>query len=178
MKGETTIRAAGEHDLPAILDIYNHAILHTAAVYDYRPHTLAMRQQWFEQKTRSGLPVLVARQGDSVTGFASFGPFRPWAAYKYTVEHSLYVAPEHQHKGIGRALLHAIIQAAEKHGVHVMIAGIDSANKASIDMHLNTGFGHCGAIRQAAYKFGCWRDLVFMQYIFPQTIAATEDRPE
>ena len=90
------IRDAGTDDLPAILEIYNHSIMHTTAVYDYKPHTLDMRKQWFEQKQSAGLPVIVAVISGVVAGFASYGPFRPWAAYKYTVENSVHVHPSYQ----------------------------------------------------------------------------------
>src|SRR5690606_23717393 len=88
---DTIIRNATENDLPAILEIYNRAILHTTTVYDYEPHTIEMRERWFEDKHRNGFPILVAEQDGDVSGFASYGPFRTWAAYRYTAEHSVYV---------------------------------------------------------------------------------------
>ena len=86
-----SIRHAEEKDLPQMLEIYNDVILNTTAVYDYEPHTLEMRRQWFETKKEQGFPVIVAEENEVLVGFSSFGPFRNWAAYKYSVENSVYV---------------------------------------------------------------------------------------
>ena len=174
MNAEIVIRRATGDDIPAILDIYNDAILNTAAVYDYEPHTLEMRKQWFDAKQRDGLPVLVAELQNTVAGFASFGPFRPWAAYKYTVEHSVYVNPSFRQKGIGTLLLRSIMESARSQNIHVMVAGIDAENKVSIDMHRKLGFSEAGTIRQVAWKFEKWRDLLFMQYCFSAQVNQTE----
>jgi L-amino acid N-acyltransferase YncA len=96
------IREAIEADLPQLLAIYNDIILHTTAVYDYEPHTLEMRKQWFEMKKQQGFPVFVAEDEGTIMGFSSIGPFRAWAAYKYSVENSVYVAIERRGKGIGK----------------------------------------------------------------------------
>src|ERR1700752_5071228 len=92
-------RPAKDRDLPQLLLIYNDIILTTTAVYDYRPHTLAMRQQWFESKQKQGFPVFEEEEVDMIVGFSSIGPFRNWAAYKYSVENSVYVAKEKRGKG-------------------------------------------------------------------------------
>src|SRR5436309_15548193 len=86
-----TERQAKETDLPRILEIYNDIILTTTAVYEYEPHTLEMRKQWFETKQQQGFPVFVAEEENNIVGFSSFGSFRAWAAYKYSVENSVYV---------------------------------------------------------------------------------------
>ncbi|MCI3919540.1 GNAT family N-acetyltransferase [Paenibacillus sp. TRM 82003] len=158
------IRAARKEDIPGILEIYNDAILHTTAVYDYEAHTLAMREAWFEAKQSEGFPVLVWEDvGGRVAGFASFGPFRAWAAYRYTVEHSVYVHRDCRGRGLGLALLRAIIAAAEEGGFAVMVAGIDASNEASIRLHEKLGFEPAGTIRRAGYKFDRWLDLTFYQ---------------
>ena len=92
------IREAVENDLTQILAIYNDVIINTTAVYDYQPHTLAMRQSWFNTKKEQGLPVFVAEEDGKVLGLSSIGPFRAWAAYKYSVENSVYVATEARRK--------------------------------------------------------------------------------
>ncbi len=160
-----TIRAATEKDLPEILEIYNEVILHTTAVYDYTAHTLEMRKEWFRSRQEQGLPVLVAEEAGKVLGFASFGPFRAWAAYQYTVENLVHVHSEHRGKGVARQLMEALIAEARKMGKHTMVAGIDADNAASIALHRRFGFEVAGHFRQVGYKFDRWLDLVFMQLI-------------
>jgi L-amino acid N-acyltransferase YncA len=126
----TIIREATPADLPGILFIYNDAILNTTAVYDYRPHTLEMREKWLEEKKADGIPVFVAVDDEEVVGFASYGKFRAWAAYKYSVEHSVYVHPDYRRTGIAKVLLSQLIDAARNKEVHTIIAGIDAQNTA------------------------------------------------
>ncbi|HZK23977.1 MAG TPA: GNAT family N-acetyltransferase [Oscillospiraceae bacterium] len=162
-----TIRSATYEDLRDILAIYNHAILNTTAVYHYHPHTYTERLAWYEQKFAAGLPVLVAIAEEQVMGFATYGPFRPWPAYKYTIEHSLYVHPEHQHKGVGSLLLKEIIRVAGENEYKTLIAGIDSSNIQSMMLHKKNGFQQVGVISKAGYKFDHWLDLVFYQLELP-----------
>src|ERR1044071_5795869 len=103
------IREATQNDLPKLLTIYNDIILNTTAVYDYQPHTLEMRQAWFKTKQEQGFPVFVAEDAGRVVGFSSIGPFRAWAAYKYSVENSIYVAADQRGKGIGKLLIPPLI---------------------------------------------------------------------
>lgn len=157
------IREATERDLMEILDIYNDAILHTTAVYTYQPQTLENRQIWFQQKMDDGYPVIVYEEDGKVAGFATFGPFRPWPAYKYSIEHSIYVNKDFRKKGMGTLLMEALIAMAKERGYMTLIAGIDADNEKSIAMHHNFGFVHSGTIRKAGYKFGRWLDLAFYQ---------------
>ena len=157
------IRTATREDLPAILAIYNDAILHTTAIYDYIPHTLDERTRWFEQLQSAGYPLFVAEEKDQIAGFADYGSFRNWPAYKYTVEHSIYVHPAFRRQGIARKLMQALIADAEKHEYITMIAGIDSQNEGSIHLHEALGFQKVGTIQKAGYKFGRWLDLDFYQ---------------
>ena len=159
------VRKATETDLPQILDIYNDAILNTTAVYDYEPHTLEMRKQWFETKQQQGFPVFVAEENNEVLGFSSFGLFRAWAGYKYSVEHSIYVKDGQRGKGIGKLLMQPLIDAAKEMKLHTIIAGIDADNKLSIDFHKQFGFEEAGHLKQIGWKFDRWLDLVFMQLI-------------
>src|SRR3954471_14785446 len=94
-----TVRQAEENDLLQMLEIYNDVILNTTAVYEYEPHTLEMRKQWFGTKQQQGFPVFVAEEDTAIVGFSSFGPFRAWAAYKYSVENSVYVKASERGKG-------------------------------------------------------------------------------
>jgi phosphinothricin acetyltransferase len=163
------LRPANVVDLPQILAIYNEAVLNTTASYDYTAQTLAARQAWFAQKQAQNLPVLVMAEDGQILGFGSYGPFRAWEGYQYTVEHSLYVHPSYRRQGIGKALLAVLIEAAIQQQVHVMIAGIDAENQGSILLHEQLGFIAVGTLQQVGFKFGRWLDLCFMQKILMPT---------
>lgn len=157
------IRHGEEKDLIDILEIYNEAILNTTAVYTYKTQTLEERKNWFDNKISEGYPVYVFEYNNSVVGFATFGPFRPWQAYKYTIEHSVYVKKESRGKGIGISLLKEIIKDANKRGFATLVAGIDSANSGSINIHKKLDFKYSGTIKKAGFKFNKWLDLAFYQ---------------
>ena len=159
------VRDAVDNDLPAILTIYNDVILNTTAVYDYQPHTIDMRKSWFDTKKQQGLPVFVAEENGKLLGFSSIGPFRAWAAYKFSVENSIYVAAEARGKGIAKLLMPPVIKAAKQLGMHTIIAGIDASNDASIQLHLHFGFEEVAHFKQVGYKFDRWLDLKFLQLI-------------
>lgn len=150
----------------AILEILNEAIANSTALYDYQPRTAQSMVGWFEAKARGRYPVIgVEDDRGQLMGFASYGPFRAWPAYKYTVEHSIYVNAHCRGQGLGRALLGAVILEAERQDYHVMVGGIDAANSVSIKLHESLGFKACGVVRQAGFKFGRWLDLAFYQLI-------------
>ena len=157
------IRDASEADLPVILAITNEAIANTTAVWSLTPATLATRRAWMRERQSRGFPVLVVEDADVVRGFASYGEYRPWEGYLHTVEHSLYVHPEAQGRGLGRTLLAALVERAIAQNKHSMIAGIEAGNAASIALHHRAGFEEAGRLRQVGRKFGRWLDLVFMQ---------------
>jgi L-amino acid N-acyltransferase len=157
------IRPAGTDDLQAMLAIYNHAIINTTAVYDYQPRTSDAQRQWFETKQAQRLPVLVAVDNATIIGFGSFGPFRPWPAYQFTVENSLYVDSAFRRKGAGTALLASLVTAAHTAGYHTMVAGIDATNEASLALHRKVGFEPVAHFREVGWKFERWLDLVFME---------------
>jgi phosphinothricin acetyltransferase len=159
------IRTAVDKDLEAMLEIYNDVIVNTTAVYDYEPHTLEMRRQWFRIKEAQGYPVFVAEENGRIVGFSSIGPFRAWAAYKYSVENSIYVAADQRGRGIGKLLLEPLIKAAEELDMHTILAGIDSTNEASIMLHRKMGFKEVAQFKEVGYKFGRWLDLTFMQLL-------------
>jgi L-amino acid N-acyltransferase len=160
------VREAQVADLEAILAIYNDAVIHTTATYDYEPRSMDVQRQWFEAKRAQDFPVLVGLDAGAVSGFASYGPFRPWAAYLYTVENSVYVAPEKRRRGIGTAILGPLIELARSRGFHAMVAGIDATNAASLKLHAKFGFERVAHFRQVGWKFERWLDLVFLQRIF------------
>jgi L-amino acid N-acyltransferase len=157
------IRPAETADLEAMLAIYNDAILNTTAVYDYKPRTSDLQRQWFEAKQTQRLPVFVAHDRAAIIGFGSFGPFRPWPAYQFTVENSLYVDSAYRRKGAGTALLASLVTAAQTAGYHAMVAGIDATNEASLALHRKAGFEPVAHFREVGWKFERWLDLVFME---------------
>jgi L-amino acid N-acyltransferase YncA len=160
-----TIRPARETDLPEILEIYNQVILHTTAVYAYEPHTLGMRKDWYEGKVRDGYPLFVAEDGGRVVGLSTYGPFRAWPAYKYTVENSVYVSADQRGKGIARRLMTPLIDAARTQNYHAIIASIDATNEASLRLHRSFGFEEVACFREVGYKFGRWLDLKFLELL-------------
>lgn len=160
----TFVECTHERHAAAILEIFNDAILNSTALYDYRARTPENMVSWFAAKSAGGFPVIGVEDGQGVLmGFASYGTFRAWPAYKYSVEHSVYVHRDHRGKGLGLALMQRLIARATERDVHVMIGGIDVSNAASVAMHGKLGFVHAGTITQAGFKFGRWLDLAFYQ---------------
>lgn len=170
-----TIGDSAEADLPAILAIYNDVIAHTTAVYSEEPARLEERRSWWAERRDRGYPVLVARDGSGVIGFASFGDFRAWPCYRHTVEHSVHVRADRRGRGVGRQLVEALIPLAAGLGKHVMVAGIDADNSASIRMHERLGFVRVARFAEVGHKFGRWLDLVFLQRMLdgPRALGAT-----
>ena len=148
----------------AILDILNHAIETSTAIYDYLPRPLESMTPWFTMRRDSGIPIIgIENDKGTLLGFATWGPFRPFAAFKYSVEHSLYVHHQHRGTGIGSRLLAELTTRAEDKGLHCLIGAIDAQNLGSIQLHEKHGFKHAGTIREAGFKFGRWLDLVYYQ---------------
>lgn len=149
-----------------ILDIFNEAIANSTALYDYKPRAPESMVGWFQAKQAGRFPVIGAVDEDGrLLGFASYGTFRAWPAYKYSVEHSVYVHKDRRGRGLGIALMRELIAAARAQQYHVMVGGIDMANATSIALHEKLGFRHAGTIREAAFKFGRWLDLGFYQLV-------------
>jgi len=165
MTPPTTIRSAAENDLGDILRVYNQAIEKTTAVFEYRPHTLEMRREWFKAKQAASLPVLVAVESGAVLGFASYGPFRAWPAYKYSVELSVYVDESARGRGIGSELVRGVLATARERDLHVVMAGITADNAVSLRLHEKLGFVEVAHIREVGYKFGRWLDLKLLQIV-------------
>lgn len=157
------IADASEAELPGILAIYNEVIAHSTAVYSNSAVTLENRLEWWSSRVARGFPVLIARDASGVTGFATFGEFRAWPGYRYTVEHSVHVRSDRRGQGIGSELVRALFPRAAAMGKHVMIAGIDAANAASIRFHAALGFEQVALLREVGRKFDRWLDLVLMQ---------------
>ncbi|KAF1011290.1 MAG: L-methionine sulfoximine/L-methionine sulfone acetyltransferase [Pseudomonas fluorescens] len=158
-----SIRHAVPADLAAIRDIYNDAVLNTTAIWNEQPVDLDNRQAWFNARQAQAYPVLVAVEDDQVTGYASYGDWRPFEGFRYSVEHSVYVRNDQRGKGLGPRLMQALIERARAGGKHVMVAAIESGNAASIRLHERLGFITTGQMPQVGIKFGRWLDLTFMQ---------------
>jgi len=158
------IRDAQDSDLPELLSIYNDVIATSTAVFTTAPVTLADRREWWQARIALGYPVLVAVDRSTVVGFASFGDFRAWPGYRYTVEHSVHVRADLRGKGIGTHLIQTLIDKARQAGKHVMVAGIDAANSGSIRLHERLGFERVGYLPEVGCKFGRWLDLVLLQH--------------
>jgi phosphinothricin acetyltransferase len=154
---------AEEEDLPAILAIYNDVIVTSTAIYSDTPVTLADRETWLRARRGQGYPVLVARDASGIAGYASFGDFRGWPGYRFTVEHSVHVRADCRGRGIGPQLVEALFPRARGLGKHVIVGGIDADNAASLRMHERLGFERTAHMKQVGWKFGRWLDLVFMQ---------------
>ncbi len=159
-----TLRDATTADLPGILFIYNDAVLNTTAIWNETPVDLANRQAWFADRQQRGYPVLVAvDEAGAVLGYASFGDWRAFEGFRNTVEHSVYVHPEARGRGIGRLLMQALIERARQIGKHVMVAGIEANNAASVKLHQQLGFVQTALMPEVGVKFGRWLDLAFLQ---------------
>ncbi len=161
---EIEIRDARSADAGAIAAIYGYHVLHGFGTFEEEPPSTAEIEKRLSAVLEAGLPYLLAVAGDVVLGFAYAAPFRPRAAYRHTVEDSVYIAPGVVGRGVGRALLGEVIATCERLGKRQMIAVIgDSGNTASIGLHAALGFTRTGVGRSVGFKYGRWVDIVWMQ---------------
>lgn len=159
------IRPYHTKDTQAILDIINYNILNSTALYDYNIRTFEQQKKILEEKIDKKFPVIVAELDGMVVGFGMYSEFRFREAYKFTVEHSVYVNQNYHGKGIGKIILEELIHLAKNQKIHTMIAVIDAENQSSVDFHERFGFKTVGIIKESGYKFDRWLDSVFMQLI-------------
>ncbi|BAK77335.1 GCN5-related N-acetyltransferase [Pseudogulbenkiania sp. NH8B] len=150
----------------AILDIFNDAIVNSTALYDYKPRPAESMVSWFETKRQGGFPVIGVEDSDGqLLAFGSYGTFRAWPAFKYSVEHSVYVHKDYRGQGLGNTVMKALIAAARQNDVHAMMGGIDASNAGSIALHERLGFKHVATLPEVGFKFGRWLDLAFYQLL-------------
>lgn len=156
---------ADESRLPGITAIFNHAVRETFSIWSETETTVELRRAWLQARKSTGFPVIVAvdtASAHQILGYGSFGLFRDFPGYAKTVEHSVYVAPAAQRRGVGRAILAELIARAKAKGLEAMVGGIDSANAGSIALHEQAGFEIQGNLKGVGRKFGKRLDLVFM----------------
>ncbi len=166
MNEPTLVACSFERHADAMLAIFNDAILNSTALYDYQPRTLQNMVAWFDAKRQGHFPVIGLEDSQgNLLAFGSYGTFRAFPAYKYSVEHSVYVHQDHRGQGLGRIILRELITAARHDDRHALIGAIDAANAGSIALHERMGFRHVGTLPQVGFKFGRWLDLAFYQLL-------------
>ena len=159
----------------AILAIFNDAIVNSTALYDYKPRTMEMMAAWFDAKAKGKFPVIgIENDAGELMAFGSYGTFRAFPAYKYSVEHSVYVDARFRGRSLGKRMLQEVIAAAQGQEYHVLVGVIDATNSVSIRLHERLGFTHSGTIRQAGFKFGRWLDVAFYQLILPTPLSPAD----
>lgn len=157
------IRPYTTEDTQSILEIINYNIVNSTALYDYHPRSLEQQIAIFDEKLQKGFPIIVATNVDNVVGFGYYSEFRFREAYRFTVEHSVYVANAFHGKGIGKLLMDKLITLAKKQKLHTMIGVIDSENQSSVEFHEKFGFETVGVIKESGFKFDRWLHSVIMQ---------------
>ena len=166
LRGGALVRPARRTDMPAALEIYNEAVAHSTATYDYEPRSLEAQFALFDQKMLDGLGFFVACTPEGeVVGFSTYGLYRTRPGWRFASEHSVYVAASARGKGVGLALLPPVMWHARRKGFHTMIGVVDASNDASLRMHRRAGFTDVGTIREGGYKFDRWLDVAFLQAI-------------
>lgn len=156
------IRPAHVDDAPALLEIYNHYVLHSTCTYQETPDALHERREWIAGRDALH-PATVALLDDRIVGFGALNVFRGRSAYRRTCENSVYVAHDQQRLGIGSAVLADLLARAEALGYHTVIAGIDAVQSGSVALHRKHGFVEVGRMREVGFKFGRYLDVLFMQ---------------
>lgn len=157
------IRDATPKDASAIAEIYNDAVAHTTAIWNDIVVDVENRTRWIADHHAAGAPVLVLEEAGEVTGYATYGAFRPHDGYRDTIEHSVYIRSDKRGGGRGRALMEALIAFAKADGKHIMVAAIEAGNAASIHLHEQLGFETIGTMPEVGQKFGRWLDLAILQ---------------
>lgn len=172
------IRDAALADIPQITEIYNSVVLSSTAIYNDRPATADERSQWWLRRIEQGFPVIVAADGASILGYGSFGEFRSWPGYRFTVEGTVHIREDVRGQGIGKLLLTELIARARAMGKHMMVAGVDSENEASLRFLKAHGFVFAGQLQEVGYKFGRYLNLNFLQFQLGASPSHPPDAPK
>ena len=162
---EVQIRNYKTEDAAILVDIINYNILNSTSLYDYLPRTIENQIAIFEDKLNKRFPIIVAVVENQVVGFGYYSEFRFREAYRFTVEHSVYVSNNFHGKGIGKLLMQRLIDLAKQQKLHTMIAVIDSENQNSINFHEQFGFKTVAVLRETGYKFNRWLHSQLMQLL-------------
>lgn len=173
-KKELTIRAASGRDVRAINEIYNEAVLRTTASFDLEPRSEDEARAWLDAHGPA-YPVFVAEEGGQVVGWASLSPYATRRGYRYTVEDSVYVHRDNRGRGVGRALLAAVLDAARALGYRAVVAKIADHNEASLALHRQAGFELAGTLHAVGRKFGRWIDVDLMEMVLPAAGRSGDD---
>jgi len=158
------IRDAVPADFERITEIYNEVLTTSTAIYTDQPATVEERMEWGKARQQQGYPVLVAVEAGSVVGFGTFGDFRSWPGYRFTVEGTIHIHSSSRGQGVGTELLKALIVRAQAAGKHTLIAGVDSNNVASLRFLERFGFERVAHLREVGFKFERFLDLILLQY--------------
>lgn len=165
-----------ERHAPSILEILNEAIANSTALYDYKLRSLENMVTWFQTKKAGGFPVIgIEDNTGTLLAMGSYGAFRVFPAYKYTVEHSVYVHKDYRGQGLGRVIMERLIATARKNDLHAIVGGIDATNGGSIALHERLGFKRVGTLPQVGFKFGRWLDLAFYQLLLETPAHPADD---
>jgi phosphinothricin acetyltransferase len=157
------IRLATATDAPAIAEIYNHEVTRSTATFDIVPRTIEQQQEWLAARSGAFAAIVAVDETRRVVGFASLSPYKERAAYRTTVEDSVYVHQDHVGRGIGKALLGRLVEVARESGFHSMIGRIEASGEASRALHASCGFELVGIEREVGRKFNRWMSVAVMQ---------------
>jgi len=165
MTPSVRVRAGAADDLPALVDLYNHYVVHTPITFDLQPFSVEARRQWFDDHASRGRHQLLVAvdAGDDVLGYATSSRWRPKAAYDQTVESSVYCRPDAVGRGIGSLLYEALFEAIRKEGVHRVVAGATMPNEASVALHRRFDFRQVGVFSSVGFKFGKYWDVAWFE---------------
>jgi len=164
--GSIRVRPATVEDCGAINAIYNYYVDTSPATFDLQHVPDARRIEWFDERAALSLPVLVAESDDepgAIAGWCALGQWSPRGAYETTRDESIYIADAYRGRGLGKALLAAVLEEARARQVHVVMAGVVACQEASLALHRSLGFEQCALYQHMGYKLGAWHDVVFMQ---------------
>jgi len=163
MKATVTVRDAVLGDAEAIRQIYNHEVTTGTSTFDIEPRSPLQQRDWMQQRSGVHLVIVAVDDDGEVMGFASLSQYKQKPCYSTTVENSIYVSPDHQRKGVGRALMSRVIELAREHGFHSIIARVVAENTGSVLLHEAVGYDRIGLEKQIGRKFGRWLDLQVLQ---------------